>query len=435
MKTSRKQAFTLVELLTVITIIAILLSLGIYTMVSLGRTKRLEATAGTLRSMIRSARNTARQDKGFGILYLSTKNRVVKVAASKVVAYFHFEENQVQEGGGKFTIRGGGEADMIGEGRGIKLEKGHLGKGILFSTKESVIKFPSNPLISPNFGIEIDTWVYVEDPSLQKSPNKDGTPPPKKPTTGEFYVVQKDQAYLIRLSRDRRVEVGLRGEDEKGGVVNHFVQTYPDIFPYSEWFHLQMNFYRGDLKVMIDGIPRKLKPIKMADNASNCPVTLNVSPDSLLVGGGDFPAILDQFRIQAVVESENIQLPGSYDIVVEGGVPFFSGETLLDYSPKKDSEHLYYKIYFDEKGELDSRYHSGPVRITLGILDKTQPASPPAKASTSEKKNSSAPPPLKWKQVLYIGIDPSGGLLSEERSKNLAPGQALKIKEDDRKVK
>ncbi|RME79565.1 MAG: type II secretion system protein [Planctomycetota bacterium] len=439
-KQRRDQGFTLIELLVVLSIISLLVGMGIYTLVRIGSSSRLQATAASIRAIIRKAKNTARDEgETSGILY-QPERRDLFVIQPTLGAYFHFEKSQIQGVQGGFQVEGGGEASPLGQGKGIKLVKGHLGDGVEFLGPDSGIQFASNPFFSPQFGIIIKVWVLRKPiPANSKVYQKSRT---KKVEDQKFFLVQKDESYLLRLTGDGRVEIGLRGKDENKVVINHFVQTYPGIIPENQWTLVEMRFYRGELKLLVHGIPRVLQPIKMAENQKAPPKELEINANPLIIGGGDFPVIIDQLALYIIAESERFHIPKSYDFIIEGAFPKVESPPTNSSSKKDKVKIKAYQVFFNSKGELHSFYHSGPVRFLIGKLQSPQKGSndknvKKGRPKTQERKDGGTEhkPMMVWEKVIPIAVDMGGNLLGEEASKKILPGKGLHLPQENRKVK
>jgi prepilin-type N-terminal cleavage/methylation domain-containing protein len=123
--------YTLIELLVVLGIIAVLASLGIGGIVALTTKGELKAQTQLIRSLLRRARNTAREERYPAIIHFDYQNNEIRARTRETLAFYRFETDLTpapeEDEDGLSTSPEGGDGDGF-DGDGSD-EDGSSGKG------------------------------------------------------------------------------------------------------------------------------------------------------------------------------------------------------------------------------------------------------------------------------------------------------------------
>ncbi|RME03725.1 MAG: type II secretion system protein [Planctomycetota bacterium] len=408
-------AFTLTELLVVVGILSLLFGVGIWALLRQKKGRQLQAAEGALVHMIRLAQNTARQEGGFGAIYIHPEKRTISVAASKTIAYWSFEKNDLLPSSEEEAqLRAGGEEEIWGRASNVRLAPGYLGSALELSKPQAKVQIPPRPSFSPSHGIVINFWIKIY--------------PSSKMTW--LSIVEKDQSYALKVSPLAQFQINLWGKDSNQQSVRYQAQTYPGVFEPYTWAKVHFQFYRGKAELSIDEIPRHLLPNTQANEnfSERPPQILNTSTTPLVIGNSaeEFSVFLDQLQLQAVLESDQYRLPSNVSLRIRGAAALAERSSEGETSPVA--------IYFDNRGGLEKRYHLGGVQIFFIPLSKGREKGEKRRIFTVQRSPSAAEAAADPPGVRCIAVLPSGLILSGEKAQSIQP-KTWKEHKDTRKVR
>ena len=348
---SRPSAFTLVELLIAMSIVAILLMVGVGFYWRMSRGFAVRAATSAIESALRSARAFAIHERGTATVVLEPQpdnaNLVGQVYAlgKQTVSSWHFERNLLGVGalGQQGTVTG---TPPPTEGR----IGGALGCGT--STDAIYVQVTSPYLDGVRDGLFAEAYVY-----------------PEATATGVLPVLCKKQAdtvsYSLSLTYDSGSEVAYLGVEgtvlvDNGGPVTLTAATATAVVRNREWSHVALSYYpdmvrdgdgnlvrTGILILRVNGaeVARLESPLNNSQSGRLTQVagSLWMGTD----GTQHFAGRLDEVKIAGLVAGETYVLPKNTEVTADLG-----GST--------DG-----RVHFDAEGKLDPRAHTGDVYITI----------------------------------------------------------------------
>lgn len=407
-------AYTLIELLVVISIMAVLTGIGIAGITALTRKSELQAQTQLVRSMLRKARNTAREERFAAVVRFDYLNNEIHAQTRKTLAFFRFEtdmsppplDGDPAEGDGELPpeeVEGdSGDASVLelvgalnitGKGYEVDFEEGQIGTALIFglpidattyedfrTAPASYVEIEERPSLSPVEGVFIEAWVNPEFliKKLTKSSN-DGleamvpsrededkpfreAPSRSAPAESEivdiplFTIVRKGKAYELALTYDLGIEVTLTGTNKDGDEVTYVGRSQPDIVKELIWTRVGVAFDGDSVVLLINGLQRGLFAI--SDDHAELPTKLVTTTGPLRISDNNprraFFGRIDEVRISGLIRGDTVKIPRNITLI--------PGEQV---------------IRFDALGQLDPLNHSESVSIQLSddpeLLDKLYP--------------------------------------------------------------
>jgi len=327
-------AFTLVEMLVVVTVIALMLGIGVGAYISFNRDMTWHASVTTISSLLQACRNSASSDQTPAVLVIDTEPapdeqgmficKQVYAATLERVATWHFES--LASTGGGATVDGsfGQKAAMNGD---AALVEGRYGKAIRFvrwddgssPVSSDSLTCDNAPAYDIREGLRLSAWVRPELPPdglAQPAPHELFYPIVAKPESLNADMEQLDQQpvyslSLMRLEGERsfRLLAGVRLGDALLETMSEAV-IRPDV-----WAHVAMTYSSvapsAVVRVFIDG--KELHEIEQMINrvsSGSPPVDRRIKTSELPLqigglGGTDlFHGAIDEVLIDSLQTSE-----------------------------------------------------------------------------------------------------------------------------------
>ncbi len=410
----RRLGYTLLELLTVVAIVMILLSMGVGVVAKLGKRNELEATTNTVRSLVRRARNKAREERAPALVELDVEGGEVRSFTRETLTLFRFEADQLS---GAITYAGA-EDDSPKTGTPKKLpeyeikgsysvmgivagadstDTGKLGSALEFRRPGSCVLLADRPALSPIEGVAIEAWVLpakLEDQIPKKSDDRAtrtddiekrvklaGTPPTPTPDRSIqfwdrhpddpplFTVVRKGKAFEVAVTGNYAIQLAVTGPVGKtGGEVTYVARSEDLALRPDKWARISLAFDGRELSCAIDGIRRSLVAVKGYDTQ---PERLIRDRSPLVFSDPDpdraFAGVIDEVKLSGILRLERVTIPKNMALL----------------APTVE-------IGFDALGGLDPLKHPEPVVFWLSdheeALKTLEPPAPEPGKTTEKKK-------------------------------------------------
>ncbi len=374
----RRHAFTLVEMLVAMAIIATVGVMVVVTMVSAGQHSAREGAREDVMDVLRQARMSA-MDSGRGSLVrINAAEGAIYGLASTVRAAWHFETFDPVSGvtPGAKSMNG-----TLQNFVGSPVASGKVGLSFDFDGVDDYVDCGQYPVYDQTEGIRLEAWV---------------NPSPPPPGVTAMGIIGKGNAadgmsYALGLAWygagvGYGVHAGLMIDPlAVPGPGVHLASYNPatgsgTTLPPNEWHHVAVEFDGSEGRLFVDGRLVDLDSYRFPEAAPPLPYTPNPVPDPnpgpppgtddgfsaparivpvrtapLTIGSayidcpgitGTFPfeGLIDEPKVLSVAGGEPVHLPDSVPIVVGDPV-----------------------VHFDSLGRLDTAYHGGsPIYIAVG---------------------------------------------------------------------
>jgi len=351
---ARRGGFTLLELLVVMSIIALLGSLSIGAFTAARRNYLLESSAAEIATVFRAARNSAILTRSATHVVVDPVRRTVSAFAFETIDEWSFEEPPAdgslfaQE---TFTVRGATRVE------------GRTGDALRFRSGGAHVDCGTHEKYSPRDSFSLAAWIRHELvppvlPSARDARRGSGT------ATGAliarrgtvlggrepraFAIADRERSWGLWLTELRALEVR---------IGDWRARTDDEIVAPERWVRVTLEYERGAVQVTVDGVPRALTPVATltatardasAPNASGAP---SGAPAQI-------PASAAPFRIS----HPESPFPGAIDEVVLRGT---IAPTVYEYPELEHLVSFRRVITFDRDGRLDASRHEGPIDLVL----------------------------------------------------------------------
>jgi len=317
-RAKRNAGITLLEMLLVMAILAVVLGsgLGMFAALDLGRRQ----TAGLVRSVIRSAQNTAVARQVPARVRIDVKNHTIRAEALQVVGTWHFENKKIAG----FGMEGSAASKLFHD-------EGFIGSAISFVRsfgERALIPVQLDPAFDFTDGFAIECALRWED-------------------AGGGRVLRIGNVLMLELGRSGALRGRFFAAVEEGGEFRRgppvVVQSGSGAVSPDKWVRVRFQYDRQELVLLVDGVP-------VAVQEENVPVWEISEPLEISDGTRPFPGSIDALVISAVEVDRVVELPDSAT---------FAKET-----PEW--------IHFASGGGLDRRRHPEPQEIVLTYEDGSQ---------------------------------------------------------------
>jgi len=314
-----RAGITLLEMLMVMAILAVVLGggVGLFASLDLGRRQ----AAGLVKSVVRSAQNTAVARQMPARVRIDKKNHTIRAEALQVIGTWHFE-NRKLEG---FGMEGSAPSQLFHE-------DGFIGDAISFGRafeQRALIPVDLDPAFDFAEGFAVECAIRWEDTGGGK---------------------------LLRIGREIKLDLGrtgalkgtfvaaVRTEGEKIKKGAQVVVESPSgtVSP-NQWVRVRLQYDRRELVLLVDGVP-------VAVTEETAPVYEITDALELSDGTYPFPGSIDALIVSAVAADQEVELAGTATF-------------------GKDTPGW---IQFAPGGGLDRRAHPEPQEIVLTYNDGTQ---------------------------------------------------------------
>jgi prepilin-type N-terminal cleavage/methylation domain-containing protein len=370
----RRRAFTVIELIVVMGIVAVMAVLTIMSFSAMGKRSSRAGAADNIKGLLRAAQ-TAAVDSGLGSLVrIDTRERSLHGIANTVQAAWHFENQTAPAGlppGATGLTAGAKSMDGIVY-RATAGQQGVAGLSFGFNaTNQQYVDCGTYPVYDQTEGIRIEAYVRPQA------------------TTGDYMgVIAKclcplggllDSAsggYILGVSRSGspstyRVHAGFVVTDAAGtpGLIYLFYPPPPGGDPREfrdgEWHNIAAEFDGYEARLFIDGVPVYVTTqfYRKPPFPSNPPVAF-VAPaqivparsQALTVGAmhygmPPFVPVNDYYFQGLIDEPQVLSVAGGSHFKLPEGVPLVSSVGV---------------VHYNGQGQLDIAYHSAPVYVSVG---------------------------------------------------------------------
>ncbi len=426
-RVSSRGGFTLVEMLVVVSIIALLLAGGIGILSSLGTKQALPAATGEVTALLRRARNAAREERFPVQVIIEPELGIIRARGRRTVAHFRFEDGDATGAWVPGPIddpdapeTGEIPLDVLAESFGVRGARGvsataflaepdpdgRFGGGLRLEQEGANAVIRHQAGFSAREGLEVELWirpadlVAVADDIYTRL--DDTSIDPDEPWY--FKIIGKEGVFELGITDAYAIEAAVWGEiPGLTEPIQHRVTTRERICGPAQWTRISMVFDDEGLKVDVNGMGRYAPPMQGQDLDEEAPTTLSETTNDVVIADPDwtlgFVGTVDELRISALVVGDPVRLPASVALL---------------------STHQV--IYYDKQGSLDPLRHDGPVeivmtsdQIVIGALNEL--AAKAAREAEEESKLTSELPALpEGARPAAIGIVPNPGGIMDEHS-------------------
>jgi type II secretory pathway pseudopilin PulG len=368
----------MIELMAVVTIIAILLAIGIGTLPRLVSGYGFESAVSETDAVIRRARNFALQRQSRSTVHLNPGENTICAIGEAPVAQWHFEDSDSQTAAGAFGLHGKGYNTFVAQGKfGSAREFGTEAK---LKARESFIDCGNSPTFTPPTGIVISVWIFPGDfkgdlfktlAGIQESPGRYGSKVQKEITLKgkylneyRFTIVAKGASYFLRLTEEYALEFGFLPDRDY-----YPFRTIDHVVTPNRWNHVTLRYSsafkkpQDRLKVYVDAIEQSIFYIDTIGNWKAKPIAPQPDEEGLSekLAKEMLPDRLEASSEPLTISSKEESFFGKIDEVcifalIEPEVHSLKSAALMGYPQI---------IHFDRQGHLDSEYHDSPVTVML----------------------------------------------------------------------
>jgi prepilin-type N-terminal cleavage/methylation domain-containing protein len=300
-RTARASGVTLVELMVVMSIIAILMGLGMAMLTESNKDNGLKAARGAVLGTCRYARSAARNSRAPVWVRVDPQGRWIATVVRRPMGAWHFEEEPL-------TGALGHDAEMHD---GKLFDDGRVGRAVLFGDKGGHLDCGNVPLLATHQGLLVELWYRAIQHRKQRT---------LVSKRGEFEIALDKEGNLAAYagSETDRVQLYARGAS----------------LPLGKWTKIALLWDGAALTLLVNDHPLA----KKTGTAS-----FSLSDGNFTVGSGEYPldGAVDEVRVDALIEDTRYNLP---DLLAVSGPA---------------------EIRFDATGALDADAHTGPATITI----------------------------------------------------------------------
>ncbi|MFH1230642.1 MAG: LamG-like jellyroll fold domain-containing protein [Planctomycetota bacterium] len=284
------KGFTIIELLVVITIMAMITGIGIAVLSHSGRQFGFQATRGEIVSLFRYTRSNAMAEKGETTVVIDAGKKQVYSCARRTLGLWHFEDvnNNLSTGAFGNNAQLQGDANIAPYGR--------FGNGLMITNTGYAI-CGTIPVVSRDQGIAVECWI---------SPTNSASFTERTPidlTNGDITLNPDDSI---------RIKYGSLTTDTASATI-----------PYERWSYVSMIYApdyigsggSGTLSLYINNT--LIGQITGTPNAPLGKWNFNVSDSA-----NPFKGMIDEVKVSLVSETERLQLEPDVSVQVDYGTGF-----------------------------------------------------------------------------------------------------------------
>ena len=288
----QSKAFTIVELLVVLSIAALITGVGLAVLSHSGRQFGFQAVRGELVSLIRYTRSNAKTEKGVSVVVIDPVKKEVYSCARRTVGLWHFEDANSNISSGAF----GNNATLQGDA--AVSPYGRFGNGLMIVSGGSA-DCGTIPILSRDAGVSIECWLSptVISPLSQRT------------------IVNLTEGSII-LDADDSV---------KASYGSLSFNTEVSIIPYERWSYLMM-VYENDY-TRYDGsgtLSLYLNNILVGQTSGNPGISTGKKNFYVSNSGTSFKGMIDEVKVALLVETEKLKLESDISITGEFGQLFLT---------------------------------------------------------------------------------------------------------------
>ncbi|MHC4662975.1 MAG: pilus assembly FimT family protein [Planctomycetota bacterium] len=368
-----RAAFTLMELLVVMSLIMVLLGLGVGMFMRLRKSYAFPAEVSLLRTVIRKARNFA-LTKGVGAtVVIDPWRNEARACGIRTSGYWSFDT----ETAGGAGPAASGAYGYDGTLSGVNWIYGAFGGAYDFPDGADAyieVEDPGAGIFDDVTGIHISLWVKPADlKAIMASEEGEDGEPVEEVDLAPFTLIAKQPSYCLSILEDFSLEFSVSSEHNR-------IRTRPGIVFPNRW---------NKIEVTYDGrIENELDRLRIIANGIECfelyafvlgPKVYFRSPEGISEIDGDKISKMMPDRVprteQPLTISSGSGLVSFVGAIDEVSVSVVVSDEVVRFSEGRLKGHLQ-EIHFDKRGRLDSAYHNEPVFIQITNDEFYKPPKP-----------------------------------------------------------
>ncbi|MEK7467500.1 MAG: LamG-like jellyroll fold domain-containing protein [Planctomycetota bacterium] len=297
----RTLGVTLIELMVVMSIIAILLGVGMAMMSESNKDMGLRATRSTVLGICRFARTAARNSRAPVAVKIDPEGKYVSTVVRRPMAAWHFEDDLAPGALGHFAKISNGK---LADG-------GRVGRAVSFSDSGGFIDCGNVAMYSKDQGLLVEIW-YL--PKLHKK---------------DRVLVQKSGEFGLAVSKAGFLQAYVGVEAQRVAIA-----MSDAAIPEARWSKIALLWDGASLTILVNDYP-------LARKAGKATLAMGDSP--LTIGSKDMPldGLIDEVRVDALIEDSRMIVRDPLTV---------SGPA---------------EIRWDETGALDPAINTAAVTITI----------------------------------------------------------------------
>lgn len=352
---TRRAGFTLLELMTVLAILAFVagMSVGVYREVAIRNI--LPAAASQVSSVIRAARNFSISSGLPSRVAIDREEGTIAAFGFELVASWSFEDLEAYEIGQELprgTALSGAFREAAETQGVIEVGDGRIGRCLVLLDEGASAVAERRPRYDSPRGFSLEAWVRFWPPTLEAGAGNDRSGAWSDPRRGQRYaVVSRPGSYEMGLLGDGAVYVVIGDPDRPDAFESFSAATASGAVLGSRWTHIRVSFDSLELSLEADGIDREWAPegFERVDPRDWPPLPARVPvadgdlmishPNRFFIGG------IDEVKVRVALEPLSYVLPSEVVFV----------------DPSR-------WVRFDSRGSLDPVYHDSPVLVRVGEL-------------------------------------------------------------------
>jgi prepilin-type N-terminal cleavage/methylation domain-containing protein len=301
-KRTAKSGVTLLEILVVLTILAMIFGMTLGILRNANRDLGVMAAANTVTALLRAAGEHARAENSPAWVVLDMDDNTAGTLIRETVVMCHFEDTSA--GFGR-TINVNGAVQVLGR----------IGTAYRFSSSNT-IECGDIPRFAANQGIAIEMWFN------------------RSPGTGKHVLATIGKEMELYVDAVGRVHAKVGTTEATSGT---------NLIPREWWVYCQAIYNGREIKILINGAEAGSTPCRNYVWKGPAPLVLGSKKDGL-------SGLMDEVRVSAVIPRDTYPLPEQ--------VTFELPKT----AKVQDGEFL---VAFDGSGRLDVSRHPQDVVITV----------------------------------------------------------------------
>lgn len=272
----KAQAVTLIELMVVLSVIAIILGVGLAFLTSATKDLEFRSAVGQFRTLLRYARSEAIAQHSPAYVEVDPVLHEMRAVTKRPVALWHFEDAECT-----------GAFGQNGKMHGGDLVRGKLGSALSLGTEDSV-DCGDLPIFRPDQGILVEAWLLLNSRQAQTLFTCEGE-------------------YALRVAADGGLagEAGGKKTDAQGTQV-----------PVGRWFETKL-VYDGKVVLLFqDG------QVVGASEDDGKPGVLSDKGGPFVIGAekNGVDGLVDEVRVSAILATESRKMPDGVTIVGDAAV-------------------------------------------------------------------------------------------------------------------
>ncbi|MBN1441188.1 MAG: prepilin-type N-terminal cleavage/methylation domain-containing protein [Planctomycetes bacterium] len=331
-----RPGFTILEILVVLSILALLGGLSIGAFQAARRSYLLAASAARIQGILRAARNTSIATSTPSFVVIDPAARLVKAQSYETIGEWSFEGRGAASGG-----LAGFSQDSAVAGSA----PGRVGAGLAPGT---YVDCGRSSRFDVRDGLFLEAWVRHEEAVAIPAPPDQG-----KARRVRLEPLREEEEKPARCIAARKgaFSFGMTPWGALEAAIGPYrARTAPGVVPPFRWVFVTVRYDGQSLAVAADGVDRELRPIARGaapgggDPSSKLPseIPLTREPFTISSPESPFPGCIDEVRLRGRIE------PLAYEHA--------DFEMILGWKRT---------IHFDARGHLDPAHHEEGERIVL----------------------------------------------------------------------